>query len=203
MPCCPTLLPLLPSFLLNLPVLCPGLPHLLTHQNHWAYKKDPRNLFPGYTMLPQAAAFAPRRPPRWAAEEDKREREWVVRAADMIGRRVQYSSVGNVLNRRAQRAAGMAALEVMQSARATWRRWARRKQPHGLMEGRKAAGHKKNEEDEEDEEEEDEDEEEDEEEEEEGVGMIVNGWRGVFGIGARWRQLVDPCVPVLWMERVR
>ncbi|CAI5479055.1 unnamed protein product [Closterium sp. Yama58-4] len=69
--------------------------------NHWAYKKDPRNLFPGYAMLPHAAAFAPRHPPRRAAEEDEREREWVVQAADLIGRRVQYSSVGNVVNRRA------------------------------------------------------------------------------------------------------
>ncbi|CAI5507546.1 unnamed protein product, partial [Closterium sp. Naga37s-1] len=242
--------------------------------NHWAYKKDPRNLFPGYAMLPQAAAFAPRRPPRRAAEEDERERERVVRAADLIGRRVQYSSVGNVVNRRAvsiacwgknggiegageggagggpdwaagmaalevmqsarahsllcksfysssplftchhppftllfsnwqHRATGMAALEVMQSARATWRRWARRKQKHGLTEGRRAADPRKSEEEEEEDEEDEEEEEDDDEEEEEGVGMVVDGWRGVFGIGARWRQLVDPCEPVLWMEMVR
>ncbi|CAI5971684.1 unnamed protein product [Closterium sp. NIES-65] len=103
------------------------------------------------------------------------------------------------------RAAGMAALEVMQSARATWRWWAKRKHKHGLTEGRRAADPRKNEEeeeeDEEDEEEDDDDEEE--EEEEEGVGMVVDGWRGVFDIGVRWRQLVDPCEPVLWMERVR
>ncbi|CAI5981398.1 unnamed protein product, partial [Closterium sp. NIES-64] len=230
--------------------------------NHWAYKKDPRNLFPGYTMLPQAAAFAPGRPPRRAAEEDERERARVVWTADLIGGRVQYSSAGNVVNRRAvsegcwiaekgtdraagmealavmqsarvhsllcksfysssplftyrhppftllfpkwqHRAAGMAALEVMQSARATWRWWAKRKHKHGLTEGRRAADPRKNEEEEEDEEEDEEEEEDDEEEEEEGVGMVVDGWRGVFDIGARWRQLVDPCEPVLWMERVR
>ncbi|CAI5946247.1 unnamed protein product [Closterium sp. NIES-65] len=101
------------------------------------------------------------------------------------------------------RAAGMAALEVMQSARATWRWWAKRKHKHGLTEGRRAADPRKNEEEEEDEEEDEEEEEDDEEEEEEGVGMVVDGWRGVFDIGARWRQLVDPCEPVLWMERVR
>ncbi|GJP82072.1 hypothetical protein CLOP_g12297 [Closterium sp. NIES-67] len=169
--------------------------------NHWAYKKDPRNLFPGYAMLPAAAAFAPRPPPRREAEEEERERERVVEAADLIGRRVQYRGVGNIVNKRAQRAAGMAALEVMQSARATWRRWAKRiRRGDGVKEERR--DEKENEDDEEDEEEDEEEEEED-EEEEEGEGMPVDGWKGLFSIGARWRQIVEPCEPVIWTERLR
>ncbi|CAI7800637.1 unnamed protein product, partial [Closterium sp. NIES-54] len=90
--------------------------------------------------------------------------------ADSIGRRVHYNVTGFVGNPRQQRAAGLAALEIMQRVRRAWGEW----MGGGRVERGSSA-----------------------EEVEEGVGV---GWRDVYGMGVRWRQVAEPNDPIVWID---
>ncbi|CAI7923470.1 unnamed protein product, partial [Closterium sp. NIES-54] len=112
--------------------------------------------------------------------------------ADSIGRRVHYNVTGFVGNPRQQRAAGLAALEIMQRVRRAWGEW----MGGGRVERGSSA-----------------------EEVEEGVGVgwrdvygmggssaeeveegVGVGWRDVYGMGVRWRQVAEPNDPIVWID---
>ncbi|CAI5495683.1 unnamed protein product [Closterium sp. Naga37s-1] len=86
----------------------------------WARRSVPTDLFPAYRPQPYRAAFDNQlKPERHVSEQVKRGRKELVKAADTVGGRTQYTSPGFLPNQRQHRAAGMAALEMMQAAQAT------------------------------------------------------------------------------------
>ncbi|CAI5468015.1 unnamed protein product [Closterium sp. Yama58-4] len=88
----------------------------------WARRSVPTDLFPAYRPQPYRAAFDNQmKPEKHMSEQVKRGRKELVKAADTVGARTQYTSPGFLPNQRQHRAAGMAALEMMQAARATCR----------------------------------------------------------------------------------
>ncbi|CAI5494859.1 unnamed protein product [Closterium sp. Naga37s-1] len=169
----------------------------------WARRSVPTDLFPAYRPQPYRAAFDNQlKPERQMSEQVKRGRKELVKAADTMGGRTQYTSPGFLPNQRQHRAAGMAALEMMQAAQATWREQvaaASKQQGKGgsSSKGRSSSRRSDHYDDYDDDEEEDEDE----DEEEEG-GVTVGGWRDLYSIAVRWRLLSEPCDPIVWVDQL-
>lgn len=89
--------------------------------------------------------------------------------ADKWGELVQYNCTGFMVNRRQQRMAGLAAMQVMEAVRETWEVMSVGK---GLKSSRG------------------------------GNDRLVTGWRSLYQIPVRWRQIVEPCDPVLWIDEL-
>ncbi|GJP40400.1 hypothetical protein CLOM_g24670 [Closterium sp. NIES-68] len=139
----------------------------------WANAQFPGQLpARGYQMQDLQAVFRTQRRQHRRKGERKFEanREALLQKADAIGRLVQYNTTGFLPNLRQQRAAGLAALDIMQTVRKAWGEWMGRGQ---VARGLSA------------------------EEVEEGVGV---GWRDVYGIGVRWRQIAEPNDPIVWID---
>ncbi|CAI5930813.1 unnamed protein product, partial [Closterium sp. NIES-65] len=169
----------------------------------WARRSVPTDLFPAYRPQPYRAAFDNQlKPERHMSEQVKRGRKELVKAADTVGGRTQYTSPGFLPNQRQHRAAGMAALEMMQAARATWREQAAaasKQQGKGgsSSKGRASSSRRSDHYDDYDD-----DEEEDEDEDEDEAGVTVGGWRDLYSIAVRWRLLSEPCDPIVWVDQL-
>ncbi|CAI7876927.1 unnamed protein product, partial [Closterium sp. NIES-53] len=139
----------------------------------WANAQFPGHLpSRGYQMQDIQAVFRVRRQQHRRKGEKRFEanRAALLQQADAIGRLVQYNTTGFLGNMRQQRAAGLAALDIMQTVRKAWRDWMKNGQ---VVQGSSA------------------------EEVEEGVGV---GWRDVYGMGVRWRQIAEPNDPIVWID---
>ncbi|GJP75117.1 hypothetical protein CLOP_g5605 [Closterium sp. NIES-67] len=159
----------------------------------WAQRSIPTDLFPAYRPQPYRAAFDNQmKPEKQMSEQVKRGRKDLIRAADTVGSRTQYTSPGFLPNQRQHRAAGMAAIEMMQAARATWKEQGAGKQGKGGgKKGAKRSDHY-----------DDYDDDEEEEDEEEEGGITVGGWRDLYSIAVRWRLLSEPCDPIVWIDQL-
>ncbi|CAI5993651.1 unnamed protein product, partial [Closterium sp. NIES-64] len=139
----------------------------------WANAQFPGHLpSRGYQMQDIQAVFRVRRQQHRRKGEKRFEanRAALLKQADEIGRLVQYNTTGFLGNMRQQRAAGLAALDIMQTVRKAWRDWMK----SGQVDRSSSA-----------------------EEVEEGVGV---GWRDVYGMGVRWRQIAEPNDPIVWID---
>ncbi|CAI5498338.1 unnamed protein product, partial [Closterium sp. Naga37s-1] len=139
----------------------------------WANAQFPGHLpSRGYQMQDIQAVFRVRRQQHRRKGEKRFEanRAALLQQADAIGRLVQYNTTGFLGNMRQQRAAGLAALDIMQTVRKAWKDWMK----SGHVEQGSSA-----------------------EEVEEGVGV---GWRDVYGMGVRWRQIAEPNDPIVWID---
>ncbi|CAI5490696.1 unnamed protein product [Closterium sp. Naga37s-1] len=170
----------------------------------WARRSVPTDLFPAYRPQPYRAAFDNQlKPERHVSEQVKRGRKELIKAADTVGGRTQYTSPGFLPNQRQHRAAGMAALEMMQAAQATWKEQAAaasKQQGKGgsSSKGRASSSRRSDHYDDyDDDEEEDED-----EDDEEDAGVTVGGWRDLYSIAVRWRLLSEPCDPIVWVDQL-
>lgn len=181
----------------------------------WSKKLPPTLLFPGYSPQPICVPHPKeKRPP---GIEAKAALQQLLCAADDIGRRIQNDCLGFLHNARQYRMAGLAAVEIAHCASATWQSmrsgWEGRDAPDGSVStsgrasaagrsnrkvGRRRAGSI-------------------------GVapagpsqpstsgrdsarvgdaraGLLADGWRDVYSMAVRWRQLSEPCDPVVWVD---
>ncbi|XP_015901639.2 suppressor of RPS4-RLD 1 [Ziziphus jujuba] len=136
----------------------------------------------------------------------------LLQAANSIGRRIQYDCAGFLPNRRQHRMAGLAAIEIAQkvskawrSLRAEWRysnkgttksgkRARRRERINMPSQNRGGAGCSTSSSSEtsssygtaED----------------KSFGYSIMSWQDVYSLAVRWRQISEPCDPVLWINKL-
>ncbi|KAK1269258.1 hypothetical protein QJS04_geneDACA006309 [Acorus gramineus] len=125
----------------------------------------------------------------------------LLRAADLIGKKIQYSCPGFMSNRRQHRMAGLAALEVAQKVSKFWRslqgtnkntKKSRKKDKvvtpsmnrggagcstSGLSEPSTPN-------------------------ERSTSGRSMMSWQDVYNIAVKWRQISEPCDPVVWINKL-
>ncbi|GJP32684.1 hypothetical protein CLOM_g17285 [Closterium sp. NIES-68] len=202
-------------------------------------KKDPPATLPGYRPL-SVAAHQLQRATLQSLPKLPREALDLIKAADEIGKRAHYHCDAFMANRQQLRMAGLAALDVMQQARATWDAMEREQQgeeeqqleeeqqgeeeaeggtaaagdaitseadggggggggrggggeegtsrakqrqrgsdSRGTGRGKSSRGSK-------------------------GAGSgLLGGWRDVYDVITRWRQVADPTDAVLWKDQLR
>lgn len=133
--------------------------------------------------------------------------------ADQLGCKMQYRSPGFLKNRRQHRMAGLAALEIAQKVLNTWKAmrdpWASQEKPSGAKAGKRARrrenigviSHNRG-----------------------GVcsssssgdfslscgchedksssGRLTLNWQDVYSIAVKWRQISEPCDPVVWVNKL-
>ncbi|KAK9165906.1 hypothetical protein Scep_001097 [Stephania cephalantha] len=135
----------------------------------------------------------------------------LIQAADFLGKKIQYTCPGFLPNRRQHRMAGLAAIEIAQKVVKAWRslqgEWkhssrnsskngkkARRKEKtHALSHNRGGAGCSTSSSSEtssysiaED----------------KSPGNNMMSWKEVYSIAVKWRQISEPCDPVVWINKL-
>ncbi|KAL5706914.1 Suppressor of RPS4-RLD 1 [Ranunculus cassubicifolius] len=133
----------------------------------------------------------------------------LLQAADLIGKKIQYDCPGFLSNRRQHRMAGLAAIEIAQKVSKAWRslnhanqgttkssKKARRKERiHLLSQNRGGAGCSTSSfsdtstsygvtED------------------RSSGSRCVMSWRDVYALAVKWRQISEPCDPVVWVNKL-
>lgn len=137
----------------------------------------------------------------------------LLEAADQIGCLMQYTCAGFLKNRRQHRMAGLAALEIAQKVLNTWKAmrdpWAAQEKPTVIKSGKRArkrenvgiVSHNRG-----------------------GVcssssggdvvmtcgcaedksnsGRQITNWQDVYSIAVKWRQISEPCDPVVWVNKL-
>lgn len=137
----------------------------------------------------------------------------LLEAADRIGCRMQYNCPGFLKNRRQHRMAGLAALEIAQKVLNTWKAmrdpWSAQEKPIVVKSGKRARrrenvgiiSHNRG-----------------------GVcsssssgdvvmscgctedkstsGRLTLNWQDVYSIAVKWRQISEPCDPVVWVNKL-
>ncbi|XP_020230351.1 suppressor of RPS4-RLD 1 [Cajanus cajan] len=137
----------------------------------------------------------------------------LIQAADSIGKKIQYDCPGFLPNRRQHRMAGLAAIEIAQKASKAWRalqmewkysnknnsnskygkRARRRERTNILSQNRGGAGCSTS----------------SASETSPSYGIVDDrsssrsiSWQDVYSIAVRWRQISEPCDPVVWVNKL-
>ncbi|ONK64775.1 uncharacterized protein A4U43_C07F29780 [Asparagus officinalis] len=127
----------------------------------------------------------------------------LLQAADSIGQKIQYNCPGFLPNRRQYRMSGLAAIEIAQKVSKAWRsmrssnknsKKARRREKLTLLsQNRGGAGCSSS----------------SSSETSASYGIGENGltigrlsWQDVYNIAVRWRQISEPCDPVVWVNKL-
>ncbi|KAF5961196.1 hypothetical protein HYC85_002405 [Camellia sinensis] len=137
----------------------------------------------------------------------------LIRAADLIGKKIQYSCSGFLPNKRQHRMAGLAAIEIAQKVSKAWRslqaEWkspnrstskhgkrARRKEKINILSQNRGGaccstssssepstsyGIV----------------------EDRSSGRPMMSWHDVYSLAVKWRQISEPCDPVVWVNKLR
>ncbi|KAL5706920.1 Suppressor of RPS4-RLD 1 [Ranunculus cassubicifolius] len=120
----------------------------------------------------------------------------LLQAADLIGKKIQYDCPGFLSNRRQHRMAGLAAIEIAQKVSKAYSKKARRKERiHLLSQNRGGAGCSTSSfsdtstsygvtED------------------RSSGSRCVMSWRDVYALAVKWRQISEPCDPVVWVNKL-
>ncbi|KAG6545276.1 hypothetical protein Mapa_013389 [Marchantia paleacea] len=170
----------------------------------WCKRMSPLVLLPSYVRQPQFKDPGNALTPKIENFVLTKSKKALLEAADRLGHRIQYNCPGFLRNLRQHRMAGLAALEIAQKV-ANYRRVlreARKVQEMSIMEKEQKLGDHI------------------EEVSQNGVGACSSStsvspcschqearlknqglnWRDVYSIGVKWRQVSEPCDPVVWVD---
>eukprot|EP00850_Spirogloea_muscicola_P017708 SM000155S01637 [mRNA] locus=s155:42573:48141:+ [translate_table: standard] len=203
----------------------------------WCKKMPPTLLFPDYVPQPVSLEALSRRSRSRVDARLEKQRAAMLEFADRLGRRMQYTCPGFLKNARQHRMAGLAAINIAQAVRSSWkgmvetsrddkdgvsevlsqgssasgvpgsratstRKVGRRKLASASVEngdlaedatcstsnrGGVASSSSSS---------------------ESGYGFdskqqgTVDTWRSMYSIAVRWRQLAEPCDPVVWVDQL-
>ncbi|XP_062101861.1 suppressor of RPS4-RLD 1 [Humulus lupulus] len=175
-------------------------------KEYWCKRLHPKNVCEKVYRQPPLRESLKKGKPRKQDLVVNKHKTTLLQAADSIGKKIQYDCSGFLPNRRQHRMAGLAAIEIAQKVSKAWRKYlnkstsrnskkARRRDrinmpsqnrggagcsTSGYSETSTAYGTL----------------------EDKSFGNTMMSWQDVYSIAVKWRQISEPCDPVVWINKL-
>ncbi|XP_060970422.1 suppressor of RPS4-RLD 1 isoform X2 [Cannabis sativa] len=175
-------------------------------KEYWCKRLHPKNVCEKVYRQPPLRESLKKCKPRKQDLVFNKHKTTLLQAADSIGEKIQYDCSGFLPNRRQHRMAGLAAIEIAQKVSKAWRKYLNRSTSRNSKKARRrekvnmpsqnrggagcsTSGYSETSttygtlED-------------------KSFGNTMMSWQDVYSLAVKWRQISEPCDPVVWINKL-